>query len=734
MAERPTDLRQTDRWGWRPDGNGGWEWWAQDPTSYEWYKVPSGVFGGIGTSLNFEAVGHLTYSLDLAEGSEDTVVLSPRNGQWNTGDHLLLTEQGSAPDGWYIVNDDEAQTATRVTDPDPYDGTHNGDSIWAYRRYATTGDEGSGPWHYGVYSTSDVTCGLVLLSAPPDMRPSTATANVILMAPSENPEPGDLIWTVFYDSSIREVTPENVEEGRPWMPREYTLMFSEEWTGVWPNTIKAKVALMCPGDIEPRGLYYVTPQGFQRIEMNAGTSVSVFCMNIQAGFAGRRGPMRFTAIGGEDWFFGGPDGRASYSSLTPDFTTTGNVVMDGTNHEGPLADLDDPLLNLALDAIDNALVTAVRPVWPVEAIGYRGYGRITATAQHRDPGATTLATVLGEVDQVAYDSPTDTPFNSAGFNAGDWNVGMTFKCLDALHSGDQIRGATFRYSTDGANSSVDVAALLCDGSQAAQNGTGTDVLAADATVDGRALAHYTGWVNPEGTLTVMLTNPIYVNNNDDVQLQVRFKNGDSQEFTVNITEVTFLVDRDGYGFLAQKGAFSEQTVNIADFNPGSNILVDTDGVWQIAVIDTGVWPDALQPVRSGTYIVRGNYGTGLAFVVYTDGDGQFLNDNPLRDLGLVTVRPGRARQDFVITDSEDTDPDTQISMILDGDGPYTTVITFNDTLADFRYPLSLQVWRVEGGVVSTFGDFAVLGANQIGLAGAEIGDNIRVGGLFYFND
>ena len=44
MAARPDDLTQTDRWGWRPDGSGGIEVWAEvTPGQWDWGLAAGGA-------------------------------------------------------------------------------------------------------------------------------------------------------------------------------------------------------------------------------------------------------------------------------------------------------------------------------------------------------------------------------------------------------------------------------------------------------------------------------------------------------------------------------------------------------------------------------------------------------------------------------------------------------------------------------------------------------------------
>ena len=56
---RPSDLYQTDRWGWRPDGDGGVEWWAEDtPGSGDWGQVAGGSGGVSSSDLSTAIANH----------------------------------------------------------------------------------------------------------------------------------------------------------------------------------------------------------------------------------------------------------------------------------------------------------------------------------------------------------------------------------------------------------------------------------------------------------------------------------------------------------------------------------------------------------------------------------------------------------------------------------------------------------------------------------------------------
>jgi len=75
MANRPSDLHQTDRWGWRPDGADGIEVWAEEsPGSGDWRRAPTAIYydssiavqpwvqtdGDFGVSSTVTAHGHVT--------------------------------------------------------------------------------------------------------------------------------------------------------------------------------------------------------------------------------------------------------------------------------------------------------------------------------------------------------------------------------------------------------------------------------------------------------------------------------------------------------------------------------------------------------------------------------------------------------------------------------------------------------------------------------------------------
>lgn len=281
--------------------------------------VPQPVGGG---NFRFFAEAQISYSLSGFAGEDNQYAYLGSGANVPPGVFVLVTDQDETPNGWYESLEGEGVYLRLVTDITPFDGSHNGDTIWVNKRYESEHDPGAGPWLYGIYSSEEVAFALVELSAPVSRRPATLTANCILAAPSLNPEPGDTIWTVFYDGSIESTTTAVPEENRPEMPPFYSLFSDETWTGVWDNAIGARVALMLPGDANPRGIYWVTQDGFQKISMNAGTSVSVFCSNIVAGFNNISAPMKFTAIGGEVWPFGGSDGDSDSFQLVPDFMTS----------------------------------------------------------------------------------------------------------------------------------------------------------------------------------------------------------------------------------------------------------------------------------------------------------------------------------------------------------------------------------------------------------------------------
>lgn len=76
MATRPSDIHQTDRWGWRPDGSGGIEWWAEDtPGSGDWGQVAGGS-GGVS-------------SLDLSTAISDHAAAVDPHGDRSYADGLF---------------------------------------------------------------------------------------------------------------------------------------------------------------------------------------------------------------------------------------------------------------------------------------------------------------------------------------------------------------------------------------------------------------------------------------------------------------------------------------------------------------------------------------------------------------------------------------------------------------------------------------------------------------------
>lgn len=299
--------------------------------------------GGAGSSYDFEAIAHISYPLTITTGSAD---LGARDGQFSEGDHLLLTGQDdNGDDGWWRVNGGGA-SAFREEDPDPYDGTHNGDTLWAYRRYTSddTDDEGTGPYLYGVYAQFDPACGIVTIASPPEMRPSNAAANIILMVPSLTPEVNDPVYVGWYNPGVA-AQPDNT----PPTPADFSTAGEFTWSGTYINELNQRVLLMLPGDSFPSVYAFGTTDGFIPIDINGGSIVTVGCGG--AGFS--ENPSLWVAQNSDD-YIGITDPRQQATTFVPISISSVQVWPDGgVEWAGQFSEMGGQNLTQFLQKIDS---------------------------------------------------------------------------------------------------------------------------------------------------------------------------------------------------------------------------------------------------------------------------------------------------------------------------------------------------------------------------------------------
>eukprot|EP00919_Chromeraceae_sp_WS-2016_P060884 GHVR01144496.1.p1 GENE.GHVR01144496.1~~GHVR01144496.1.p1 ORF type:complete len:452 (+),score=62.08 GHVR01144496.1:860-2215(+) len=268
--------------------------------------------------LNFEAIAHIRYPLEKSGG---LALLGARGEQFSAGDHFLLTNQDDGDDNgwWKAVQEEDHVDLERQAYPDPYDGSHNGDILWAYRRYDDDQETGQGPYTYGIYASSDVGCSLVTLASPVD-EGSKLAANAILRVPSLTPEEGDMITSMWRRPDM----PENGEHDPP-LPTGWDSLGGWEWTTVHQSNDEQRVLLMLPGDVMPTIYAKVTPTRFIPIDVPGGSQITVGCV----GSAFAPNPTPWVGTNSQSWFTEATGSGASATAFVPMNMTDDEIYPTG---------------------------------------------------------------------------------------------------------------------------------------------------------------------------------------------------------------------------------------------------------------------------------------------------------------------------------------------------------------------------------------------------------------------
>lgn len=686
------------------------------------YTYPLNIADSDHHSYNFGAEAHIAYALPWVDDDSDTdTVILDR--EFGNGAKLLVTGQEVGNGMYEVALDGETATRIGVATDQPFDNSHIGDTIWAEVRYMSPSDPGSGPWQYAIANASN---DLVILSAPPEWRPASAAANVILRAPSLTPEPGDVITTMWYvpSSPGQEANPE-ADPPTPATPPGFVTLGTTEWTGEWENDIGARVLLMIEGSESewPEHYCWVTNDGFLPIEVNAGTTVMVGCGG--AAFADY-GFAPWVGVGGNS-YFGSSNVASAATEFQPQVTTIHQVWMDGADYEGPLSGANTGPLDQALRVLDQAAGQATSGVTAVQGVGLSTttVGTVDLSASGREEGAPALATLLDETIEP-WGGSTSAPYGPATFSESVWNVGFNYSL--GLEVGDYVQRAIVTYHTDGANSNVNVAAVLCDGSNnpLADTGalSGSSLSPADTPPDPVAYAGHTGAVDTGSpcTLTLIPDSPHYVSNPFDIRVQMRWTNGPGGgPFTVEVTDVTFVVERNNLpAFARRTGKWQQDEVVLSSLDDGTR-LFDYGGPAILTITD-GAVSDSEYLGGARLFLVDLDPGAGLVWMHRSGNsyDGEFINDLNER-LGQITM-------------ATRTRPYLNVSVPSDHPSGDPCDFALPDLL-DARYSI-VQVWTVDedGRRLLDPTEFRIVSWDTIRILSTDADVNYRIVAWGYFYD